>query len=295
MATFRDYCVEIATPEFQVDGGREYMTALGDVKDSIVYRASRAVKARFPTQSPYDGQGIIGAERGIARGVGETKAAYGLRLRQAWATWERAGTPFGLLRELHATGYTNCALRVFNRRGYSLDGSLNLVTTTLQDGEWLFGPVRLPPAHQVSTTYPVDALVRPFPRNGRQYRCTVAGTGAASAPTWPTTVGATVVSGGITWTCEALPTPFWSKFIVLFPQPRITRWVSDGTPAESSSEAQLIKGIVRRFRPAFATASEIAIATSARCWDYYPAGSTYTSPGRATWDTDATDWTHWTV
>jgi hypothetical protein len=40
-------------------------------------------------------------------------------------------------------------------------------------------------------------------RNGeRIYECTVAGTSAATAPTWPTTIGATVTDGGVTWICR---------------------------------------------------------------------------------------------
>ena len=52
-----------------------------------------------------------------------------------------------------------------------------------------------------STAYAVDAVVEPTPRNGYRYRCTVAGTSAGSAPTWPTTLGTTVTDGGVTWKC----------------------------------------------------------------------------------------------
>lgn len=37
--------------------------------------------------------------------------------------------------------------------------------------------------------------------NGRYYVCTVAGTSGASLPALPTTVGQTVVDGGVTWQC----------------------------------------------------------------------------------------------
>jgi hypothetical protein len=43
--------------------------------------------------------------------------------------------------------------------------------------------------------------VIPATANGYFYECTVAGTSAGSAPTWPTTPGATVTDGGVTWKC----------------------------------------------------------------------------------------------
>ncbi|HEY1692251.1 MAG TPA: hypothetical protein VGG39_08815 [Polyangiaceae bacterium] len=53
-----------------------------------------------------------------------------------------------------------------------------------------------------SHTYAVGAYVVPNPANGHYYKCTTAGTSDASAPTWPTTHGATVSDGSVVWTCE---------------------------------------------------------------------------------------------
>lgn len=39
------------------------------------------------------------------------------------------------------------------------------------------------------------------PANNNWYLCTVAGTSGSSQPTWPTTPGATVTDGGVTWQC----------------------------------------------------------------------------------------------
>jgi len=50
-----------------------------------------------------------------------------------------------------------------------------------------------------STAYAVDDTVRPTTANGFYYRCSVAGTTAGAEPTFPTTLGATVVDGGVTW------------------------------------------------------------------------------------------------
>ena len=56
---------------------------------------------------------------------------------------------------------------------------------------------------QATTTYPIGAMTQPTISNGYFYRVTAITTGSsgASQPTWPTTVGTTVVDTGVTWTC----------------------------------------------------------------------------------------------
>lgn len=56
----------------------------------------------------------------------------------------------------------------------------------------------------VSTAYTVGQIVRSASGNTREFMVTVAGTSAASAPTWPSVVGNTVVSGGVTFLCISL-------------------------------------------------------------------------------------------
>lgn len=56
-----------------------------------------------------------------------------------------------------------------------------------------------------STAYSVGDFARPTTSNGLRYKCTVAGTSAASEPTWPTaSAGDTVTDGGVTWELDSL-------------------------------------------------------------------------------------------
>ena len=55
---------------------------------------------------------------------------------------------------------------------------------------------------QASTAYSIGAIVRPTTANGYWYVCDVAGTSGSSQPSWPTTVGATVTDGTVTWRCR---------------------------------------------------------------------------------------------
>jgi hypothetical protein len=52
-----------------------------------------------------------------------------------------------------------------------------------------------------------EVTVTPITKNGKKYICTIAGTSGASEPTWPTTIGNTVVDGTATWTCSEMSLP----------------------------------------------------------------------------------------
>ena len=61
-------------------------------------------------------------------------------------------------------------------------------------------------------------LAVPTVANGRYYEVTTAGTTGITEPTWPTTVGTTVVDGTATWTCRA----FTHTFTIPEEQPYLT-------------------------------------------------------------------------
>ena len=98
--------------------------------------------------------------------------------------------------------------------------------------------------------------------------------------------------GSHSWLFGEIGDEYWSRFIVLFPNPLLARWVDDGVPAEDSDEANIIRGLVRRWKPAHMLCDRILIATSDETWDYFPEDGTWDDPG-ATWG-DETAWTSWT-
>jgi lysophospholipase L1-like esterase len=57
-----------------------------------------------------------------------------------------------------------------------------------------------------STAYTYGDRKKPTAANGYHYLCVTPGTTGASQPTWPTTEGATVTDGTVTWLCQRTPT-----------------------------------------------------------------------------------------
>lgn len=53
-----------------------------------------------------------------------------------------------------------------------------------------------------ATVKALDDRARTSTANGYRYKATVGGTTGSTEPTWPTTIGNTVVDGTVTWTCE---------------------------------------------------------------------------------------------
>lgn len=59
------------------------------------------------------------------------------------------------------------------------------------------------PAWSAAAAVSAGALIRPTTTNNRVYQAGGSGTTGATEPTWPTTLGATVVDNDLTWTCLA--------------------------------------------------------------------------------------------
>lgn len=74
----------------------------------------------------------------------------------------------------------------------------------------LYIPTEVAPSNWAATTaYALGDLCKPTTPNDYWYICTVAGTSDATEPTWPTTIGGTVVDATATWECI---TDAWMTF-----------------------------------------------------------------------------------
>lgn len=206
--------------------GQALLIALGDAFDQAVWEMKEGVKARYPTRTSPSLRAIIGEERQMLKGAGESEESYGRRLVAAWETWRWAGTPFGLLTALRAAGYGNARLLIHNRRQFQLNDAGALVVTKLhpegftprvQRGFWSEFELVLDRPHPSAWYTHVSNLPKDMVSRTNTTICTLSG-----APTrpfdfaiksvttgypYPFNGGDYVVSldGGATWTAQALP------------------------------------------------------------------------------------------
>lgn len=87
------------------------------------------------------------------------------------------------------------------------DGVSNTGIITLTAAQpvspWIYAYGTPDSAWIASTNYAVGNTVRPVSPNGYRYEVTTdSGSSGIVEPVWPTTIGNTIVDGGITWTCR---------------------------------------------------------------------------------------------
>lgn len=93
--------VQVSPPWLRRTFGKRLMESLGVPVDEHVDRAVAGVKARFPNPDDPEALAVIGNERRIRRGPGETAETYAKRLRNWWDDHRTRGGPYALLRQLH--------------------------------------------------------------------------------------------------------------------------------------------------------------------------------------------------
>lgn len=106
---------------------------------------------------------------------------------QASTASQAGGNVTGEAIDVLADRYYQLGTTVANPSGVRSVSAVTLTTATVA-------------AAATSTAYAVGAQVKPAATPLYIYQCTTAGTSGGSAPTWPTTVGATVTDGTVVWT-----------------------------------------------------------------------------------------------
>lgn len=102
--SFRDLVQTIAPPWLQRHYGERMLYSLTLQVDAIAEAAREGVRARAPgsPQQPSDALIQIGRDRVLVRGRYESDAVYSVRLQRAFASWARAASLEGLMRQLQA-------------------------------------------------------------------------------------------------------------------------------------------------------------------------------------------------
>lgn len=110
-------------------------------------------------------------------------------------------TPFsGLYQLVHQTDLSDNPQDFQLWFGSNTAGRQLQTTTNPGTNNITLTPTDILPQWTATTAYALGYMVEPATPNGFRYTVTVAGTSAASEPTWPTSgIGSTVVDGTVTW------------------------------------------------------------------------------------------------
>jgi hypothetical protein len=135
---FRDYAVALTPSWLRQPKGAAFMRALGDSRDWMADRVRQSVLSRFFLHATRDALNYGGTERQLIRAPADTDAQFAERLRIAWDTWKWAGTPFGILSEMKASGYPDVSLVIALGKRYRLDTDGTLLTTDGDTGTFTF-------------------------------------------------------------------------------------------------------------------------------------------------------------
>ncbi len=98
----RDSLLAIAPPWLSDprQAGGKFLYTIGLATDALIDKCQQAIFARMPEKAQPDALALIGADRLVPQGPGETQAQYAGRVRGAFTLWGRAGINAGVLRQV---------------------------------------------------------------------------------------------------------------------------------------------------------------------------------------------------
>lgn len=86
--------------------GQAWLGTMADEKDRLFALTTDSIRCRYPSHAPADAIPLIGQDRNITRGFGETDEEYSARLQRCWTFWQWSGTGLGIVINLQASGFT---------------------------------------------------------------------------------------------------------------------------------------------------------------------------------------------
>lgn len=98
---FEEYTPGTAPTFLQGQRGKEFLTMLGKAYDKLVSQGKDAVKCRFIENSPTDALPYNGSAMSIERYPTDTDDTYRERIKDAFNTWQFAGTFDTVLDQVH--------------------------------------------------------------------------------------------------------------------------------------------------------------------------------------------------
>jgi hypothetical protein len=118
MGVYGDYRKQLSPPWLLRANGAKLSEAKGEAEDATIARVKEAVRVRFPSELNEAALYLIGRDRQIPRGAGESGETYAARLKAAFNAWKWAGTAKGLLEYgLTPLGYTS--VRIITNREWA--------------------------------------------------------------------------------------------------------------------------------------------------------------------------------
>jgi hypothetical protein len=99
---FRDNFYALVPPWLRSGNGEKYMYTLELCRDLLLEKAYQAMTIRLPGVGDASNLPYLAFDRNLTQGVGETNAAFILRLIGAFAAWAKAGSALSILGQLQA-------------------------------------------------------------------------------------------------------------------------------------------------------------------------------------------------
>lgn len=96
VATFADYVRALLPWWLRRGSGGDMANAMGLMEDARLHATAQAVKVRIVSEAPPDALPALGWERDLERYPGDTDTDYRTRLRNAHATYRKAGSDAGV-------------------------------------------------------------------------------------------------------------------------------------------------------------------------------------------------------